>query len=83
MRRQGEGGSQSDSRRGWNRGTKEYYFGWVKVATNIRGKESIVHVASVWEMEHHHPTMSTLEGHGYRSKRKKRKIVDHLYHPPR
>ena len=44
------------------------YFGWGKVAPNIKETESSVPVASVWGLEFRHPIMSMLWGHGDQSK---------------
>ena len=52
-------------------GTKAVYCGWVKVAPNTKGAESSVPVASVWVLEHHHPTMILIWGHVDRSKKNK------------
>ena len=65
--REGGGGSVGISE-GVNRGTEADYCGWEIVAPNIKGIEYSAPIASVWLLEHHHPTMSTLWGHRYPSK---------------
>ena len=53
---------------GGNRGIKADYHVWGKLAPNTKGKDSSVPVVSDQGLEHHHPTMNILRGHGYRSK---------------
>ena len=53
---------------GGNRGIKADYCVWVKVAPITKGTESSVPVVSDRGLEHYHPTMSMLRGHGDRSK---------------
>ena len=60
------------SREGGNRGTEEYYLCWGTVAPNSTVAESSVPQASDWVVEHHHPTTSTIWGHGDQLKIKER-----------
>ena len=46
------------------RGAEADYCSWGTVSPNIKGAESSVPVSSVWGLEHHHPTMIILRGHG-------------------
>ena len=71
-----EGGrAQAEYHRGGDRRTEADDCVWGTVAPNNKGTESSVPVVSVWGLEHHHPTMSTLWGHVDRSKKKEIKYI--------
>ena len=67
---------------GGNREAEPEYFGWGTVAPNIKVKESSIHMSSVWGLQHHHPNMGVLWGHGDQSPQKKiTQLIYHLYVP--
>ena len=75
------GGGEEPGRllEGGNRGAEADYCGSGTVEPNLKGTEYSVPVASVWVLEHHHPTMSKLWEHGYRSKiKEERKILKYV-----
>ena len=55
-----EGGRPRDDSQKGGQGDSGHLLLWRKVAPNIKGKESSVHVSSIWELEFQHPTIRIL-----------------------